>query len=93
MATHDSEGVHFEYITPSVSGVLDTWHTARIEADPSTANLRFYLDGSLMGSYTPTDAAALRTANDLRPKVGVWNDGPDTYLTRYVDDVRITPAR
>lgn len=93
VATYDSGGSHFEYITPSVRGAFDTWHTARIEADPNTANLRFYFDGGLVGSYTPTDAAALRTTNDLRPKVGVWNDGPNTFLTRYADDVRITPAR
>ena len=35
----------------------DTWYTIRIEADPLTANLHFYLDNNLIGNYTPNHAA------------------------------------
>ena len=84
---------HFEYVTSPISVNFDTWYTARIEADPGTAILRFYLDGGLIGSHTPEDASDLKATNKLWPKVGVWNDDADTYATRYVDDVRITPAQ
>lgn len=71
---------------------FDTWHTARIEADPATAELRLYVDGALVGTHTPLDAAALIVADSLQPGLGAWNDDADTSATRCVDDVRTTPA-
>jgi DNA-binding beta-propeller fold protein YncE len=82
-----------EYGTPDYPAQYDTWYTLRIEADPTTAHLRFYLDGRLIGEHTPSDAAALVTATNFRPDVSIWNGDANTVATRYVDDVRITPAR
>lgn len=90
IATDSGDKINFEYVTKGIPSAYDMWYSARIEADPRTANLRFYLNNTLVGSHTPADAAALTTANNLQPSVGVWNDGADTYATRYVDDVRIT---
>ena len=45
-----------EYRTPSLPAAYDVWHTARIEIVPGTAELRFYLNGNLIGSYLPNDA-------------------------------------
>ena len=71
----------------------ETWHTVRIEADPSTANLCFYLDGVMLGCHTPNDAAALKVSNRLGVRLEIWNSGANDTGTRYVDDVRITPTR
>jgi hypothetical protein len=93
MATHGGGSTNFEYQTASVVVNYDTWYKARIEADPKTANFRFYLGDLSVGGHIAADAPALIAASNLRPQVGVWNDAPNTAATRYVDDVRITPAR
>ena len=81
-----------EYKT-STSASLDTWHAVRIETNPATAEQRFYLDNKLAGSHVPKDAASLILATTFQPQVTVWNGAADTTVTRYVDDVRITPTR
>ena len=51
--TTDPGGVfNVEYKT-SAPARLDTWHAYRIETNPITAELRFYLDGRLIGNYVP----------------------------------------
>lgn len=82
-----------EYSTPSVSVDYESWHTVRIEMNPNTANLRFYLDNTLIGSHTPNDAAALLAADQLQVAITVWGAEANSSATRYVDDVRITPAQ
>lgn len=82
-----------EYSTPGMSVDYDSWHTARIETNPNTANVRFYLDNTLIGSHTPSDAAALLSNNQMQMGITVWGGDPNSSATRYVDDVRITPAR
>ena len=82
-----------EYNTDAFPSEYDHWYTLRIEADPATAHLRFYRDGQLLGEYTPKDAAALVTATNLRPQVSIWNGDANVVMSRYVDAVRITPAK
>jgi PKD repeat protein/sugar lactone lactonase YvrE len=72
---------------------FDTWYTARIEINPDTAQVCFYLDNNLLGCHVPNDAAALKTATNLVPRIGSWNGNPNAIGTRYFDDVYITPAR
>jgi len=76
----------------AADGHNDTWYTTRIEPDPDTATLYFYLNGQLIGSHTPLDAAALVAAGNIRCEVSVLNNDANTTVTRYVDDVRITPV-
>jgi hypothetical protein len=71
----------------------DTWHTFRIELDPFTAGLRFFLDDELFGSYIPMDAAELCTVEDFQPMVHVWAGDAGTTATHWADEVRITPAK
>ncbi len=92
VSTYDGTGDAREYRSPVVPTQFDTWYTVRIETDPDTARLSFYVDGVLIGTHLPQDAAALKTAK-LSPKVGVWNGAAGTTATRHVDEVRITPAR
>ena len=72
---------------------FDTWYTARIEIDPNTVQVCFYLDNNLLGCHVPNDAAALKTATNLVPRIGSWNGNAGATGTRYFDDVSITPAR
>lgn len=71
---------------------FDTWYKVRIEADPATGALRFFLNDALFGAHTPADAAALVTARNLRASIGVWNNAANAFSTRYADDILITPA-
>jgi hypothetical protein len=82
-----------EYSTPELFVNYDTWHTVRMEFDPHTANIRFYLDNALIGSHTPADAAALRVNDRMIVAITVWGAEPNSSATRYVDDVRIMAAR
>ena len=82
-----------EYATPAVSVDYNTWHTARIETDPNTANVRFYLDNTLIGSHIPTDATALLASDQVQVAITIWGADSSSSATRYVDDVRITPAQ
>ena len=50
------------YNTPATRTDLATWHKARIEIDPATGTLTYYLDGERVGSHTPNRAEELRTA-------------------------------
>jgi hypothetical protein len=82
-----------EYTTADVPISYNTWHTARIEIVPTTAELRFYLNGALIGNHTPSDAVALAAVTDLSASLDLWNGDANATSTRYVDDVRITPGR
>jgi hypothetical protein len=71
----------------------DTWHRVRIEANPVSAELRYYLDGDLIGSHVPSDAADVLQADSFVPRISACTYSTGTSATRYVDDVRITPAQ
>ena len=77
-----------EYVTESLPVNHDDWHTARIELTPDTLELRFYLDGQLIGEHVPVDAKELRNAF-LRVSLGSYTD---THLVAHVDDVLLAPA-
>ena len=70
-----------------------TWYTARIEVDPNTARVCFYLDNNLLGCRIPSNANALKTYNDFIPRLVSWNGRAGATGTRYFDDVYITPAQ
>ena len=71
----------------------DTWCTARIETDPNTGNVKFYLNNAQIGSHAPADGAALVASEQMRIFITNWGGSPNSSATRYVDDVRITPAK
>ena len=82
-----------EYLTPGVSVDYNSWHTVRIETDPTTATVRFFLDNTLLGSHTPNDAAALVVNDQMQVEITVWGAEPNSSATRYMDDIRIAPAQ
>ena len=71
---------------------FDTWYTARIEIDPNTAQVCFYLDNHQLGCHVPNDAGALKVATNLVPRIGSWNGQAGATGVRSFDDVFITPA-
>jgi PKD repeat protein len=72
---------------------FDTWYTARIDINPNTARVCFYLNNNLLGCHTPSNANALKTYNDFVPRIGSWNGWAGATGIRYFDDVHITPAQ
>jgi hypothetical protein len=71
-----------------------TWHTERIEADPSTMTFSFYVDGLKAGVYTPDRAVELKGALfDLVIGSGcggsLCTDKSKRTVVSYFDSVRI----
>ena len=58
-----------------------------------SAELRYYLDGNLIGSHVPSDAADVLQADSFVPRISACTSSTSTSATRYLDDVRITPAQ
>jgi hypothetical protein len=77
------------YGSESVRVALGSWHTLRMEADPSTMTFRYYLDGQLLGSHTPSEADRLKTAL-FNLSIGTYAPRPDP-LIGHLDNVRIGP--
>jgi hypothetical protein len=72
---------------------FDTWYTARIEINPNTVQVCFYLDNNPLGCHVPSNANALKTYNNFIPRIGSWNGNAGATGIRYFDDVYITPAQ
>lgn len=76
-----------------VPAQVDRWYTARIEIDPNTVNMCFYLDNTLLGCHIPSNAAVLKAVTNFTARIGAWNEVPNPTGTLYFDDVYIAPAR
>jgi hypothetical protein len=75
-----------EYTTSKTNTSYDSWHTVRIEIDP-TVNVRFEIDGQQVGTYQPLDAADLRN-NTYEVQLSVWSPERDG-IKAFFDDVNI----
>lgn len=80
-----------EYRSTEVETKLNTWYTVRIEIDPTSATIYYYLDGEQVGTFTPKDASELISANNFVPRIGVWDGSTDSIFKYQITDVRITP--
>lgn len=66
----------------------DTWHVVRIELDPTTMQVTYFIDGQMVGSHVPVDADKIKNAHfTFGP--GVWRSSSSAAITGYIDDVRI----
>lgn len=68
---------------------FDQWYDFRLELDSETMTIKCFVDNKLIGSTIPKEAALLK-----KLKLDRYLDmfrGPDTFVTGYVDDVRILP--
>ncbi|MFN4294885.1 MAG: PKD domain-containing protein, partial [Thermoflexales bacterium] len=68
------------------------WYEARIEINPATAQICFYVNNTLLGCRVPNDAAALKTATTFTARIGAWNGQANPTGTLYFDDVYLTPV-
>jgi len=94
MLVEDTPGHYVrEYATPVLDVNYDTWTTLRMQVNPNTAEFIFYADGVRIGSHIPADAATLLTLHNFGTSIAALNFAPNVTATRYVDDVRITPAQ
>ncbi len=66
------EEEHF-YSTEWKSVAPGTWHTVRIELDPNTMTLTYYIDGELFGSHVPAKAEELKNAR-FSIEIGSWGE-------------------
>ncbi len=66
------EEEHF-YSTEWKSVAPGTWHTVRIELDPNTMTLTYYIDGDLFGSHVPVKAEELKNAR-FSLEIGSWGE-------------------
>lgn len=75
-----------EYSPQSKNVNFDTWHTFRIEIDPDTMKITYYIDNDMVGSYTPDKADELRKSR-YYAVLGVHS--VTSSITGYIDDVKI----
>jgi serine/threonine protein kinase len=65
------------------------WYKFRIEIDPATMRVTYFIEGDEVGSFVPVDAEKLKTAR-FSLNVEVWTNSADP-ITGYVDDVYLSP--
>jgi len=82
-----------EYYTGSRPAEFNRWYTARIEINPQSAQICFYMDDAQIGCHIPNDATALQSATNFTARIGAWNGNANPTGTLYFDDVYITPAQ
>jgi WD40 repeat protein len=82
-----TNGDSFEYERSFQTLEYDRWYTIRISMDPQTAELKYYLDGQLVGSWQPTNLNTLKKAKFIM--VMGASAGQGTGMIGYIDDVKI----
>ncbi len=91
--THSYCGVYtggdVEYEVNGPVADYDTWRLVRLELNPETAALTFFVDGQRIGAYTVPEAEALKQAEFTVELHVYFEEG--TLITGYFDDVRIGP--
>jgi len=84
----DPVGYNTDYSIQLTGISYDEWHTFRIEVEPETAELFFFLDDQLWGNYLPGDV--WRTADaKFQLNIGAYWE-QNTSATSYVDNVFIS---
>jgi hypothetical protein len=77
-----------EFQTALVDVSQGRLYRARIEIDPKSGALQFYLNGEILDTYLPDDAARLLKAKFI-PMVGMWvSEG--TVLKAEIDEIRVS---
>ena len=75
-----------EYITRYMPVKFGEWHTAKIELNPNSFELRFYFDDHLLGAVTPADADELKT-KAFTTQFGISSYFESRHIVAYVDDI------
>ena len=77
----------YDYDRTLRSMEYDRWYTVRIEMDPQTAELSFYVDGQLLDRWQPDDVEWLMQQKLIL--ITGASAAKGTGMTGYVDDVKI----
>lgn len=64
-----------------------TWHTVRIEVEPKTMTLTYYLDGQKIHSFIPSNSAYLKSSN-FTLQIGIVSDDKKSW-TGFIDDISV----
>ncbi len=75
------------YNVPGMYVGFGTWHTARIEIDPTTMTITYYLDGQRVGSHTLVRTEQLKSAK-FRLVIEMFKPTTEGVIG-FVDNVRI----
>ena len=75
------------YQQSSTPAAYDQWYTVRIEIDPQTFELTFYIDGQFFDHWRPANANQL-FQDKFNIVIGMWTDN-GTSMTGSVDDVKV----
>ena len=78
----------YAYETDEIPVSYDVWYRIRFNSDPSSGDIRFYLDNRLIGNSTFPNASTLRDFNSFQLHLGSWI-GTEESILGYVDDVKI----
>jgi hypothetical protein len=65
LVKYTASGPDFEYRTAPIPITVGEWHKVRIEIDPQTAAIQFYLNDVLIGRHVPSDFVRLKRVNYL----------------------------
>lgn len=68
-----------------------TWHTVRIEVEPSTMTLTYYIDGQEIHSFIPKNSGQLKSER-FNLQLGIVSNERNS-LTGYIDDISIGEIR
>jgi endo-1,4-beta-xylanase len=65
------------------------WYTVRIEIDPGTMTISYFIDGVMVGRHVPMDAYYLKSNDNFHFTVGLWKPGRASPIVGLADNVRI----
>jgi hypothetical protein len=89
-ASCDTSEGYYESSPNGFKVAYDSWHSVRIEMNPDTAEITFYVDDQPIGSTVPANPEEFKNA-PFQVKLRAWSaDGG--LVTGYIDDIRIGPA-
>jgi len=84
--TFNNSGV-LTVVTSGASLATDTWYHIAVDKD-ATGKIRFYVDGVMRGSSTPSNSTIYNSATVLT--IGGESNGTARILNGWLDEVRIT---
>jgi GH35 family endo-1,4-beta-xylanase len=78
----------YAYATPWQTIEPGKWYTLRIEIDPDTMTIKYFINGTAVGSHAPMNAGVLKN-HDFQLAVEVWKPGRDSPAVCLADNVRV----
>jgi Tol biopolymer transport system component len=85
---NDPDNPELEFQTIERPIKFSDWYTIRIEMDPQSGALQFFLNGELIEQYLPKDANLLKQAR-FQPAIGV--SASRGSVDAFIDNVQISP--